>query len=164
MVHEQKFKDLISSTCQVSVERSMLDLESEVQWFNTHWGNILLMEFFVLQSKASDANIGIIGDSKSYLSGLPRLRINVWGYFGGFFLALSWIKCRKVTTHKCPSINVLCVAMHECWNVTQDGWQGKLNQRKSSENWIDGKLVSPVFQVQKDCHSVHRFIFPHHPS
>ena len=24
----------------------MLDLESEVQWFNTHWGNILLLEFF----------------------------------------------------------------------------------------------------------------------
>ena len=26
-----------------------------------------------------------IGDSKSYLSGLPWLRINVWAYFGGFF-------------------------------------------------------------------------------
>ena len=36
VVHEQKFKDLLSSTCQVSEERSMLDLESEVQWFNTH--------------------------------------------------------------------------------------------------------------------------------
>ena len=47
VVHEQKFKDLLSSTCQVSVERSMLDLGSEVQWFNTHWGNILLLEFFV---------------------------------------------------------------------------------------------------------------------
>ena len=47
VVHEQKFKDLLSSTCQVSVERSMLDLESEVQWFNTHWGNILLLEFFI---------------------------------------------------------------------------------------------------------------------
>ena len=41
LVHEQKFKDLLSSKCQVSVERSMLDLGSEVQWFNTHWGNIL---------------------------------------------------------------------------------------------------------------------------
>ena len=30
MVHEQKFKDLLSSACQVSVERIMLDLESEV--------------------------------------------------------------------------------------------------------------------------------------
>ena len=47
VVHEQKFKDLLSSTCQVSVERSMLDLGSEVQWFNTHWGNIWLLEFFV---------------------------------------------------------------------------------------------------------------------
>ena len=30
MVHEQKFKDLLSSTCQISVERIVLDLESEV--------------------------------------------------------------------------------------------------------------------------------------
>ena len=63
VVHEQKFKDLLSSTCQVSVERSMLDLRSEVQWFNTHLGNILLLEFFVFShSKASDANIGIIAN------------------------------------------------------------------------------------------------------
>ena len=47
VVHEQKFKDLLSNTCQVSVERSMLDLQSEAQWFNTHWGNILLLDFFV---------------------------------------------------------------------------------------------------------------------
>ena len=31
VVHEQKFKDLLSSTWQVSTERSMLDLEWEVQ-------------------------------------------------------------------------------------------------------------------------------------
>ena len=30
VVHEQKFKDLLSTTCQVSVERIVLDLESEV--------------------------------------------------------------------------------------------------------------------------------------
>ena len=62
VVHEQKFKDLLSSTCQVSVERSMLDLGSEVQWFNTRWGNILLLEFLFSHSKASDANIGIIAN------------------------------------------------------------------------------------------------------
>ena len=28
--HEQKFKNLLSSKCQVSVERRVLDLESEV--------------------------------------------------------------------------------------------------------------------------------------
>ena len=49
VTHEQKFKDLLSGTCQVSVERSMLDLESEVQWFNTLCGNILLLEFFVIK-------------------------------------------------------------------------------------------------------------------
>ena len=47
VVHEHRFKDLLSCTCQDSVERSMLDLGSEVQWFNTSWGNILLLEFFV---------------------------------------------------------------------------------------------------------------------
>ena len=47
VVHEQKFKDLLSTTYQVSVERSMLDLESEVQWFNTHLGNIFYWIFFV---------------------------------------------------------------------------------------------------------------------
>ena len=36
VVHEQKFKDLLSSTCQVSVERSMLDLENLGQWFYSH--------------------------------------------------------------------------------------------------------------------------------
>ena len=30
VVHEQKFKDFLSSTCQVSVERKVLDSESEV--------------------------------------------------------------------------------------------------------------------------------------
>ena len=28
VVHEQKFKDLLSSTCQVSVERNILDFET----------------------------------------------------------------------------------------------------------------------------------------
>ena len=30
VVHEQKFKDLLTSTCQVSPEMRVLDLESEV--------------------------------------------------------------------------------------------------------------------------------------
>ena len=32
LVHEQKFRDLLSSTCQVSVERIVLDLKSEAAW------------------------------------------------------------------------------------------------------------------------------------
>ena len=44
----------------------MLDLGSEVQWFNTHWGNILLQEFLFLRNKASDANIGIIAFPFNY--------------------------------------------------------------------------------------------------
>ena len=47
--HEQKFKDLLSSTCQVSVERIVLDLESEVvrdPGSIPTGGNILSLNFF----------------------------------------------------------------------------------------------------------------------
>ena len=64
VVDEQKFKDLLSSTCLTISERRMLDLESEVMRdlgsFPTG-GNILSLDFF-LRSKASDANIGIIAN------------------------------------------------------------------------------------------------------
>ena len=53
VVHEQQFKDLLSSTCQVSVEMRVLDLESEVMrgpgsiptWGR---GSILSLDFFYL--------------------------------------------------------------------------------------------------------------------
>ena len=39
VVHEQKFKDLLRSTCQVSVESIVLDLESEAAWvLDSHRG------------------------------------------------------------------------------------------------------------------------------
>ena len=49
VVHEQKFKDLLSSTFQVSVERIVLDLESEAMrdlGSIPTVGNILSLEFF----------------------------------------------------------------------------------------------------------------------
>ena len=49
MVHEQKFKDLLSSTCQVSPEIIVLDLESEVMrgpGSIPTGGKILLLDFF----------------------------------------------------------------------------------------------------------------------
>ena len=49
MVHELKFKDLLSSTCQVSVKRIVLDLESEVMrgpGSIPTGGNILSLDFF----------------------------------------------------------------------------------------------------------------------
>ena len=64
VVHEQKFKDLLNSTCQVSVERIVLDLESEVMrgpGSIPTGGNILSLDFFS-HSEASDANIGIIAN------------------------------------------------------------------------------------------------------
>ena len=54
VVHEQKFKDLLSSTCLTSSERRVLDLESEVM---RGPGSL---EFS--RCKASDANIGIIAN------------------------------------------------------------------------------------------------------
>ena len=45
-VHEQIFKDLLSSTCQISSERRVLNLESEVQGFNTHWWLHFVTGFF----------------------------------------------------------------------------------------------------------------------
>ena len=49
VVHEQKFKDLLSSTCQVSVERIVLDFESEAMrgpGSIITWGNMLSLDFF----------------------------------------------------------------------------------------------------------------------
>ena len=63
VVHEQKFKDLLSSTCQVSVERIVLDLESEVMrglgstCIPTGGGGNIFS-----RSKASDVKIGIIAN------------------------------------------------------------------------------------------------------
>ena len=51
VVHEQRFKDLLSSTCQVSVERIVLDLESEVMrdlGSIPIGGNILSLDFFFM--------------------------------------------------------------------------------------------------------------------
>ena len=48
-MHKQKFKDLLSSTCQVSVERTVFDLESEAMrglGSIPTWGNILSLDFF----------------------------------------------------------------------------------------------------------------------
>ena len=57
VVYEQKFKDLLGSTCQVSVER-------RGPGSIPTGGNIFHWIFFLLfsRSKASDANIGIIGN------------------------------------------------------------------------------------------------------
>ena len=69
-------------------------------------------------------------DSKSYLSGLPWLHINVWAYFGRFFWALLSINGSQVLMHECPNINVLCIATLKCWNRT---WYGR-------KSWINGKF------------------------
>ena len=60
VVHEQKFKDLLSSTCQVSVERIVLDLESEAAWVLLPPGVTFFATGFFSRSKASDVNIANI--------------------------------------------------------------------------------------------------------
>ena len=47
VVHEQRFKDSLISTCKVSSERRVIDLESEVKDSMLTGGNILSLEFFV---------------------------------------------------------------------------------------------------------------------
>ena len=63
MVHEQKFKDLLSSTCQVSVERRVLDLESGAMrglGSIPTGSSILSVDFFLFScNKDENANIGI---------------------------------------------------------------------------------------------------------
>ena len=56
----RSLKISLSSTCQVSIERRVLDLESEVMrglGSIPTGGNILSLDF-ISRSKASDANIG----------------------------------------------------------------------------------------------------------
>ena len=63
-MHEQKFKDLLSSACPVSPDRIVLDLESEVMrspGFIPTGGNIFHRIFLFSRCKTSSANIGIIG-------------------------------------------------------------------------------------------------------
>ena len=63
VVHGQKFKDLLISTCQVSVERIVLDFESEAMrglGSIPTGGNILPLDFFHVVN--SDANIAIIAN------------------------------------------------------------------------------------------------------
>ena len=38
VVHEKKFKDLLTSTHHISSERWVLYLESQIQGFNNRWG------------------------------------------------------------------------------------------------------------------------------
>ena len=68
-MHEQKFKDLQSNTCQVTVERSILDLESEGSGSTSTRGIILSLDvfwfshskdvFWFSHSKDENAIIGI---------------------------------------------------------------------------------------------------------
>ena len=56
----------LTSKCQVSAERRVFDLESEVNqrpWFNTYWGLTFCYWIFLFShSKALDTNIGIIAN------------------------------------------------------------------------------------------------------
>ena len=62
----------------------MLDSESDIQGFNTHWGNILLLDFLFSHSKAVDANSGIIAilvhfekNSNNFFKFVKRITISL---------------------------------------------------------------------------------------
>ena len=62
VVHEQNFKELLSSTCLTSSERRLLDLDSEVMTGPGSiptGGNILSLDFLFSRSKDKNANINI---------------------------------------------------------------------------------------------------------
>ena len=61
-MHEEKFKYLLSSTCQVSVERIVLDLEAEAMrgpGSIATGRNILSLAFLFSRSEDENATIGI---------------------------------------------------------------------------------------------------------
>ena len=63
VVHEQKFKDLLSSTCQISPGGMVLDLESEVMRGPGSISTSIFHWIFLFScGKASGANIGIIAN------------------------------------------------------------------------------------------------------
>ena len=62
VVHEQKFKDILSSTCQANSENRVLNLESKVLGLILTMGNIFHWIFLFSHSIASDANIGVISN------------------------------------------------------------------------------------------------------
>ena len=57
VVHEQQFKDVLSSTCQVSVERIVLDLESEVIRGPNLWENRCVSLFLEINLCHQDVGI-----------------------------------------------------------------------------------------------------------
>ena len=59
MLHEQKFKDLLSSTYQVNEERIVLDMESKLHGHNIQSH----VTGFFSPSKASGVNIDIIANA-----------------------------------------------------------------------------------------------------
>ena len=63
VVHEEKFKDLLSGTCLTGSERRVLGLEPAFvrgQDSIPIGRSILSLDFLFLCNKASDANIGIV--------------------------------------------------------------------------------------------------------
>ena len=63
-------------------------------------------------------------------------------WINGKFASLD-SKCRKVTTYKCPCINVLNVEMEPRMG------EGKTEPMESLENWINGKFTSSVSKCRK---------------
>ena len=79
MVDEKKFKDLLINTCHISSERRVLELESQLQRFNTHWVTLSYWEFKLFSlSKTSDAIIGIILNFVKKDSIKLRISCEIW--------------------------------------------------------------------------------------
>ena len=103
MVHEQNFKDHLSSTCQLSRERRVLDLESGGQGSIPTVGNILSLDFFLF-SRSKDENARIRGFHK-----LDEFGNNVNIGIRGFIYYVKKIQWQNVTL----------IASHSLWFQVQ---------------------------------------------
>ena len=91
VVHEQKFKDLLSSTCQVSVERIVLDMESEAMSglgsYPTR-NNILSLDFFHVVKPLMPI-LALLPISCNLWKTPLFLRLHYWTYWSLSFLTRS---------------------------------------------------------------------------
>ena len=98
MVHEQKFKDSLSSTCQVSPERIVLDLESEVNHrpgFYPTRGNVLKSFITNLHKIARSDRIGFMTKNPN----LTIVSVNQDDIWSSWFLVPPCLVSGSATVH-----------------------------------------------------------------
>ena len=94
-MHEQKFKDLLSSTCQDRVERIVLDLESEAAWLLFPPGVTFYHRIFFHVVKPLMSNIVIIANFVTLQKNSIHIE-QVWTCPGGRGYRYSEVQVEQV--------------------------------------------------------------------